>query len=144
MSEQPVDAEGQELDAEGQELLLIEKPPSRISELLRNLGIRTSDVVVMRKSALKVNDTLPTMWIVSTWHELLLCSTHRTRGLWKRLTRQDINAVIYEVMPTETPRIRIVFNDESQDDLFIPLPSGVSEDEGKLIASLLPASTGLQ
>jgi hypothetical protein len=132
------------VEPEAQQLVLIEKAPPRISELLRNLGIRASVVIVLRKSALKVNDTLPTIWVISTRHELLLCCTHRTRGLWKRLTRRDINAVTYEVTPTGVAHLRLVFNDPNEVDLFIPLPKQVSEAEGRLLASALPATTGLQ
>ena len=122
--------------------MLTEKPHPRIMELLRSLGLRSSDLIVLRKSALKVNDTLPTIWIVATHQEVLLCCTHRKRGLWRRLPRRELNAARYEVNSAGGASIRIIFNSDAENDLVVPLPSGISPEEGAEVATALPVTTG--
>ena len=121
--------------------MLVDPPPPRIAALLHELGIDAEQVTVARKSALKLNDTLPTIWIVGTVDQILLCCTHRTRGLWRRLARAEINEARSEGGTTGHVSLRLILNGD-QDDIVIPLPSGVLMSEAKLIAAALPTTSG--
>ncbi|MCY2961805.1 MAG: hypothetical protein NTY35_16735 [Planctomycetota bacterium] len=120
--------------------MLVEPPPPRITALLDDLGIDPEQVTVLRKSALKVNDTLPTIWIVGTVDQILLCCTHRTRGLWHRLARAEINEARSEATATGRFLLRLILNAD-QDDIVIPFPAGLSMTEAKLIAATLPTAS---
>ena len=120
--------------------MLLEPTPPRISALLHELGIDAKQVTIARKSALKLNDTLPTIWLVGTVDQIVLCCTHRTRGLWRRLSRAEINAARSEGTATGHVALRLILNGD-QDDIVIPLPPRSSLSEAKLIAAALPTTS---
>lgn len=119
--------------------MLVEPLPPRIAALLDDLGIDAEQVTVARKSALKLNETLPTIWIVGTADQVVLCCTHRTRGLWRRLARAEVNTARAEAHAGRAS-LRLLLNSD-QDDLVIPLPAGVTMSEAMQMAAALPATS---
>jgi hypothetical protein len=119
--------------------MLVEPLPPRIAALLDDLGIDAEQVTVARKSALKLNETLPTIWIVGTVDQIVLCCTHRTRGLWRRLARAEVNTARAESRVGHAS-LRLFLNSD-QHDVVIPLPKRVTLGEAMEMAAALPATS---
>lgn len=67
--------------------------PERIRTLLATLGHSPDQCLATLKSIYKPNETIPRLWVVVVTDALLLCSTHRTRGLFRKFAPEDLNTV---------------------------------------------------
>ena len=102
---------------------LLEPIPQGILVLLKSIGISEDAVVVARKTALKPAYGIPTVWLIATREEFLLCSTHKTRGVWKKFNRDTVNAIRVEMSIMRQKFLRIIYRSLDESDLLIPLPS---------------------
>ena len=59
-----------------------DKLPAGLKMLLTNQGFYESDFICGIKTAFKPKYEIPYIWIVVTKESLLLCNTHKTRGMW--------------------------------------------------------------
>lgn len=115
----------------------MEPIPLRIQELLKEKGVEFPDVKVAFKTAFKPNATIPTIWLIATRDEVLLCSTHRTRGLWKRLSRGEISAIRHDVDLIGSLSIRVIHCSLDEPDLILPLQKTTTPEEVQQCVSLL-------
>lgn len=83
--------------------------PDRIVQTLRQADLASSFLSAV-KTTVKPNDTIPTLWLVSTESCLLLCSTHRTRGIFRRYQWKVLNSVRKDGAQGSTV-IEIIHND---------------------------------
>jgi hypothetical protein len=101
--------------------------PARIQETLRKEGIDRTQFAGAMKTAFKPNDTIPILWIVLADAELLLCSTHRTRGIWRRLGRREIDSARTSVGAFGGLTVLLILAD-ADDDLVMPMPKNISAE----------------
>ena len=63
----------------------LDELPERIRMVVHDAG--TGAFCAALKTAYKPSFTIPSIWLVVTADDLLLCNTHRTRGLWRKYSR---------------------------------------------------------
>lgn len=61
--------------------------PQRVGEVLARAEAGEFRAAI--KTAYKPNDTIPSIWIVVTSRYVMLCNTHRTRGVWRTFPVAD-------------------------------------------------------
>jgi hypothetical protein len=103
----------------------LDQLPPRIQTLLMELG-QESGFICAVKTAYKPNATIPILWLVVTRTELMLCNTHRTRGLTARHLWKEINEVRKLQNRVNANSIEIIYNDLSKENTVLPLPSGIA------------------
>lgn len=102
--------------------------PERIVFTLEREGM-ASEFLCAIKTTVKPNETIPTLWLVCTENRLLLCSTHKTRGIYKRFTWSSLNDVRKIGAPTTHARLEIIQEDIDLPDEFYPIDPSVSTED---------------
>lgn len=86
------------------------------------------------KTALKPNATIPILWMILYEDGFLFCSTHRTRGIFKDISRNEINSIkIRKSAQFEEVRIEYIFKDLTLDDFVVAMPNGTDVEEIRTI-----------
>ena len=108
--------------------------PERIQAIVSR-NIRSSDdFIAALKTELKPNATIPVLWLVITTGGLLLCSTHRTRGLYRSFHKDAINSIRVEHSHSlPGTRIEIISSELSEPDFNVPLDTTLDTEELKTI-----------
>lgn len=106
----------------------INQLPEKIQAVLNEQG-QQSKFVCAIKTDYKPNATIPILWLVLTKTDLLLCNTHKTRGLTAKHAWNAINAVRKKAGTGKVNTIEILYTQLSDDDTVLPLPSTVTVDE---------------
>jgi hypothetical protein len=113
-------------------------PPRVRANLSRQLSPGET-VTVAATTDYRPNADMPFAWLVITSRQLILCSTHRTRGIYAAYSRSDINDVRQEANGRV---LRILSNNQELADLVIPFASTVTSDEAAMLtqaaSALLP------
>jgi hypothetical protein len=107
------------------------KLPPRIQDVVVSSGARVDDFALAMKSSYKPNATIPIIWFVVMAERLLLCNTHRSRGLWRTLQGAGLAAL--ELHRTSLGSPFFVFNDDGG-TVYITMPDGVSSDELEVLS----------
>src|SRR5262245_11555960 len=85
--------------------------PYRLQQTVR--CVTSSDEFLFAlKTAHKPLFELPTLWLIFTTTSVLLCKTHRTRGLWARHSRAEINAIRIIQGMTGALTLEIILTDQ--------------------------------
>lgn len=100
--------------------LRVDDLPAKIAASLRDGG-HANDFQYALKTALKPDATVPIVWAVLTSIALLLCTTHARRGIWRRYSFGEINAM--QLIESHTT-LRIISAGIDTPDLLLPLPEG--------------------
>lgn len=104
--------------------------PKRIADVI--LGCSPEDEFVAAvKTSLKPNATIPLLWLVCTTQYLLVCNTHRTRGLFKRLLWSEINEIRRLGVMKDSISIQVIYQDLDQEDDLYPLDPNVSRADAE-------------
>jgi hypothetical protein len=84
------------------------------------------------------NSDMPFAWLVVTSHRILLCNTHRSRGIYAEHSLREINELRIESRSV----LRILLNDAVHSDLVVPLPPDLPDIDSffSLIATKRPPS----
>ena len=114
--------------------------PPRLQSLLSELQQEQAFICAI-KTDLKPNATIPILWLFLTKSGLLLCNTHRTRGLFASHTWQEINIVRKLDDKASSTSIEIIYNDISKDNTVLPFPKSVKPTE---IDSIIKSCAELQ
>ncbi|NMO15747.1 hypothetical protein HPC49_03310 [Pyxidicoccus fallax] len=96
-----------------------EQLPPRIQDVLRVRGVGPGEFVLGLKSSYKPNATIPILWFIVTAEHLLLCNTHKTRGLWKEMSGQELTA--FELRRSSLGKPYFVLPD-SEGTVYLTLP----------------------
>ena len=99
--------------------------PQRIGEVVSQAEAGEFRAAI--KTTYKPNATIPSIWIVVTSGYLLLCNTHRTRGLWRKFTVIDGQRL--QLHTTSTGQRYFELEDIDGGRVFLPLPLTVSSSE---------------
>jgi hypothetical protein len=78
------------------------------------------------KTNIKPNATIPLLWLVIHKDGLLFCNTHRTRGIFQDIKREEIDSFKFSSSSMGSNSFSILFKDLMVEDLHIELPKGVS------------------
>jgi hypothetical protein len=111
--------------------------PKRIAAVVQGCSSEDEFVAAV-KTALKPNATIPLLWLVCTSQHLLVCNTHRTRGLSKRLPWSEINEIRRLGVIKGSISIQVIYQELDQEDDLYPLDLNVSlSDADEFIACCL-------
>ena len=99
--------------------------PNRIGEVVAQAA--TGEFRAAVKTTYRPNDTIPSIWIVVTSDYLVLCNTHRTRGLWRKFAAADTQRLKLGI--TSTGQRYFELEDIDGGRLFLPLSQAVSPAE---------------
>lgn len=99
--------------------------PERIVAALAGVS-KEDEFIAAVKTALKPNATIPFLWLVCTKRDLLVCNTHRTRGLYKKSTWSEINAIRRIGESSGAIHIEVIYQGLDQDDDLYPLGPEIS------------------
>lgn len=113
--------------------------PTRIKDLLQSRGHKLDSSSRALKTEFKPNSTIPTIWIVSTNKHILLCSTHKTRGLWAIYGRDELNCVRLKRETTGGLEIEIIHADSDCPTLLLPLPASTNITHAEELVSMANA-----
>jgi hypothetical protein len=112
--------------------------PPRIRETIRGLP-SLGTFLLAAPTEYRPNADMPFAWLVLTSRQLVLCNTHRTRGIYAAHQFSEINEVRAE---SANRVLRILLNDPGLGDLVIPLhPELTAEHVGIIVHSVQPAKT---
>jgi hypothetical protein len=110
--------------------------PGRIQETLKqtknHIGFRLG-----AKTDLKPNATIPFLWIVLTDTSFLLCSTHKTRGVFAAYSWQTINCV----RRAGARSIEVIHQSLDKETDVLPLTESMREDEIELLLRVCDDAT---
>lgn len=81
------------------------------------------------KTDVKPNATIPILWLICTKTALLICNTHKTRGLYKKYRWNDISEVRKKIHFGGHISIIVSFISTSRNDEIYFLPKKLLEDE---------------
>jgi len=82
------------------------------------------------KTALKPNATIPILWMILYDDGFLFCSTHRTRGIFKDISRNEIDSIkIMKSAQFEEVKIEYIFKDLTLDNFVVAMPNGTDVEE---------------
>lgn len=82
------------------------------------------------KTALKPNATIPILWLILYEDGFLFCSTHRTRGIFKDISRNEIDSIkIMKSTQFGEVKIEFIFKDLRLDDFVVAMPNGTDVEE---------------
>jgi len=96
---------------------LIDLPP-RIASALRIAGFADS-FRYAAKTTVKPNETIPFLWLVCTDSHLLLCCTHRTRGIFRKYPWGTLNEVRKATSADNHTKVEVIHDDlELADDVY--------------------------
>ena len=104
--------------------------PDRIRTLLANKGYSPSDCLFALRSTFRPNFALPTLWLILTQDALMLCNTHRTRGLYREFRSGDIN-----YLHLAGHSLEIALADIHAPHIYVPFPPTSVEKLGELIGA---------
>lgn len=96
--------------------------PSRIRQTLQQEGYDSVDFRAALRTALKPNATIPILWLVLMNNALLLCSTHRTRGVYHQFGPEGINELRVVKGALQSLSIELIRPDVGEPNLIIPMP----------------------
>lgn len=99
--------------------------PSRIATAIAESSPRDNFIAAI-KTALKPNATIPFLWLVCTDKHLLVCNTHRTRGVYRKSTWSEINTVRRVGAVQGSMIIEVIYQDLDHDDERYPLDPGIT------------------
>lgn len=100
--------------------------PEKIQNVISSVS-NSGKFICAVKTAFKPNATIPILWIVVTENMLLLCNTHRTRGLFYSCKWHEINCVRRRDNQDRT--LEIIHKSLDVDDCVIPLPEKMNTEE---------------
>ncbi len=82
------------------------------------------------KTSYKPNATIPILWIVIHKNGLLFCSSHRTRGVYKRINRSEVDSIkLTKGQHFGLYSLAVVFRALDEADLVVSLPSEIDFSE---------------
>ncbi len=110
--------------------------PERPRGNLRPLLAEAERVLLSAPTEYRSNPDMPFAWLVITSRQLILCNSHRTRGVYASHPHRSINQVRLE----GARLLRILLND-SMADILVPLPDALTIDE---VRTLLDTITSCQ
>jgi len=104
---------------EGRTIFAYGDLPERIQNALDRADVPAESVVAVLKSSLKPDATIPILWAVVTSRQLLLCSTHARRGIWRTFEPNGVNDV------RRTGRVIEIIPEPADEPIFrLPFPAG--------------------
>lgn len=103
-----------------------EQLPPRIKTVVLAAGARVDEFVLAMKSSYKPNATIPIIWFVVTKDRLLLCNTHKTRGLWRTLAGAAVGSLQLHHSSLAAPYFVLSDADGS---VYVTVPDGTSADD---------------
>lgn len=103
----------------------------RLDELPERIRLVVHDAVpgafiVALKTSYKPTFTIPSIWLVLTSEDLLLCNTHRTRGLWRRYSRPTLPHL--RVSTTSIGQPFVILGGESEEPLTLSLSEAIPRE----------------
>jgi hypothetical protein len=99
--------------------------PARVADNLRG-RVSADRFIVAAPTEYRPNPDMPFAWLVLTADQLVLCCTHRTRGVYAAHPFEEINQVRLE---SNGRVLRILLNDPASGDLTIPLHPNLSPEQ---------------
>ena len=99
--------------------------PPRIITAVKDAGFESS-YRLAAKTTVKPNETIPTLWIVCTESHLLLCNTHRTRGIYRRYVWSEVNDVRRMSSASPGACVELIHNALDQANEIFPLDASVT------------------
>ncbi|HPQ72074.1 MAG TPA: hypothetical protein PKW95_23335 [bacterium] len=120
--------------------VFVDKLPERIHILLNTLGVNIDDIIFARKTTIKPNSTIPTLWLIATKHYFFLCSTHRTRGLWEQIDRNNIIEIRKEMTIMGNPYLRFISKSIDKQDLIVTFSKESTVEDYDKITDLFSSS----
>ncbi len=116
--------------------------PAAVRRLMQQTSSPSERFVVAGRTTFRVNSDMPFAWLVVTSSRLILCSTHKTRGLHRMHPYSEINEVRFHL---DSRRIVVLPNNPAHGDFDVQLPglteaefSRFQEDIGKVVAQCRP------
>ena len=113
---------------------LLDLPP-RAAKNLTSLISRSEQFIVAFRTAYRPNPDMPFAWLVITSRQVILCNTHRSRGVYAAHDKTDINDV-----RLQGKVLTIFLNDPASGDLTIPLPSDLLQDDAVTLMDAMGVS----
>ena len=107
---------------------MTEKYPDRIKKIIDDE--LEGDVKLGFKTSYKPNATIPILWFFLNESTISLCSTHKSRGIFKKYNRSEIDSI--RIKPG---LLTLIHSDLSTDDLdiSIPIKSDIEEIKKELV-----------
>lgn len=118
----------------------VEELPERIQARVRDVAPDLGGFRAAFKTSFKPNATIPLIWLVLADRGILLCSTHRTRGVWAVLEREDIDTIVVEKGIVGAGWVKITPRKLGENDHVLPLPDRLDEKEVKPLLATWQAS----
>lgn len=109
-------------------VVLAEHLPARIQQRVADNTSDIGEMIGAVKTSYKPNATIPLLWLIFGSKGLMLCSTHKTRGVWRIIEPEELNAVQLEVGFLESMAVRIILQRED-DDIRLELPRSIEREE---------------
>src|SRR5688572_16865311 len=98
--------------------------PKQVQKHLRDVKDVDERLQLAVRTGFRVNPDLPYAWLIVTTKRILLCSTHRSRGVHADLRYRDISSIR---SMGQCAGVEILPKSLEVDDLSIPLPEITSE-----------------
>ena len=105
----------------------VDELPPRIREVVEKAGVGAFCLAL--KTAFKPNATIPLIWMVLTSEGLLLCNTHRTRGLWGKYSRSQVPHIRSNATSWGTRYLEIEGGRSQTGPLTLPLPENMPSEQ---------------
>jgi hypothetical protein len=109
--------------------------PARIHDLVQSLGLDSANMVAVLKTAYKPNATIPIIWAALFEERLLLCSTHRTRGVWRDYNPESFDTARVTRGSTRLLTLEILGKGREGGILELPLPPACTSEEASTFAT---------
>ena len=119
--------------------------PERIRSSLAASGIQPDAFQSALRTAFKPNATIPIIWLVLLRDRLLLCNTHKSRGVWREYPRESFDSIRLAYSTLGKLAIEIIHPDPMEPSLSLPLPPSVELEVARGFvhrANTLKQSTG--
>ena len=95
---------------------MTEKYPDRIVKIIDDE--LEGDVQLGFKTSYKPNATIPILWFLLHGRTISLCSTHKSRGIFKQYSQDEIDSI-----RLKAGLLTLIHSDLSTDDLDISIPT---------------------
>jgi hypothetical protein len=98
--------------------------PKKISCHLKDDMIK--NYIAGLKTTYKPNENNPILWLLILKTEILFCNTHKTHGLFRKISCLEIDSIKFNKSLLSTSfNLQILFKDFNQDDFTFGLPDNI-------------------
>lgn len=92
-----------------------------------------ANFVAAIKTTYKPHFNIPMLWLVIHKNGLIFCNTHKTRGLFKKISLSEIDSIRINMSSHFSfPELRVLLKDLGEDDFVVTLPTGIDIEQIEL------------